>query len=55
MEARAQEEHNHELQEEAKRLVDEKLARVAWQNKQLEEKLMEVLEGQLSQATLEVD
>ena len=55
MEARAQEEHNHELQEEAKRLVDEKLARVAWQNKWLEEKLMEVLEGQLSQATLEVN
>ena len=55
VEARAQEEHNRELREEAKCLVNEKLARAVRQDKQLEEKLMEVLEGQLSQAVLEVD
>ena len=54
-EARAREEHDCELREEAKRLVDEKLARVARQDKWLEEKLMEVLEGRLSQEALEID
>ena len=54
-EARAQEEHDRELQAEVKCLVDEKLARAVWQDKQLEEKLTEVLEGRLSQAALEVN
>ena len=35
--------------------VDEKLARVVRWDRQLEEKLMEVLEGQLPQVALEVD
>ena len=55
VEARAREEHDCELREEAKRLVDKKLARVAQWDKRLEEKLMEVLEGQLSQVALVVD
>ena len=55
MEARAQEEHNWKLQEEAKHVVDEKLVRVVKQDRWLKEKLMAVLEGWLSQAVLEVD
>ena len=55
VEARAQEEQNYKLREEAKRLVDKKLARVARWDRWLEEKLMEVLEGQLPQVVLEVD
>ena len=55
VEERAQEKHNCKLQEEAKHLVDEKLARAVKQDSQLEEKLTEVLEGQLTQAELEID
>ena len=54
-EARAQEEHDCEVQEEAKHLVNKKLARAVRRDKQLEEKLMVVLEGRLSQDVLEVD
>ena len=36
-------------------LVDEKLARAVKRDRQLEEKLTVVLEGQLSQAELEID
>ena len=54
-EARAWEEHNHKLQEEAKCLIDERLARVVRQDRWLEEKLTEVLEGRLTQAELEID
>ena len=54
-EARAREEHDRKFQEEAKRLVDEKLARAAKRDRQLEEKLTAVLDGQLSQEALEVD
>ena len=53
--ARAQKEHNRKLQEEVKHLVDKKLVRAVKQDRWLEEKLMEVLEGRLSQAALEVD
>ena len=38
-----------------KQLVEEKLARAAKRDRRLEEKLMAVLEGQLSQEALEVD
>ena len=55
VEARAREEHDCEVQEEVKHLVDKKLARVVRWDKQLEEKLMVVLEGRLSQDVLEVD
>ena len=55
MEARAREEHDRELQEEVKRLVNEKLARAAQRDKRLEEKLTEVLEDRLSQEVLEID
>ena len=55
VEARAQEEHDHELQEEAKHLMDKKMARAMKRDRRLEEKLMVVLEGQLSQEALEVD
>ena len=54
-EAKAREEHDQKFREEAKQLVDEKLARVAKRDRQLEEKLMVVLEGRLSQEALEVD
>ena len=54
-EARAWEEQNHKLQEEAKRLVDEKLARAVKRDRWLEEKLTAVLEGQLNQEALEVN
>ena len=54
-EARAWEEHDHEVQEEAKCLVDDKLVRAAKRDRWLEEKLTPVLEGRLSQAELEVD
>ena len=55
MEVRAQEEHDRKLQEEAQWIVDEKLARAAKQDRRLEEKLMAVLEGWLSQEALEVN
>ena len=55
MEARAQEEHNCKLQEEVKCLINEKLARAVRWDRRLEEKLTEVLEGQLTQAELEID
>ena len=54
-EARALEEHDHKFQEEAKWLIDEKLARAAKRDRRLEEKLMAVLEGRMSQAELEID
>ena len=38
-----------------KRLIEEKLARAAKRDRRLEEKLMAVLEGQMSQAVLEID
>ena len=52
-EARAQEEYDRKLREEAKWVVDEKMARVAKRDRQLEEKLMAVLEGRMSQVELE--
>ena len=55
VEARALEEHDRKLREEAQRIVDEKLARAAKRDRRLEEKLTAVLEGQLSQDALEVD
>ena len=54
-EARAQEEYNWKLREEAKRVVNEKMARAAKRDRRLEEKLMAVLEGRMSQAELEID
>ena len=54
-EARSQEERDGEVQEEAKRLVEEKLARAVKRDRWLEEKLTAVLEGQMSQAELEID
>ena len=55
MEARAWKEHDRKFQEEAKWLVDEKLARAAKRDRRLKEKLTAVLEGRLSQEALEVD
>ena len=54
-EARAWEEQSCKLQEEVKRLADKKLVRAAKRDRRLEEKLTVVLEGQLTQAELEVD
>ena len=54
-EARAREEQSRKLREEVKRLADEKLARAAKRDRWLEEKLMAVLEGRMSQAELEID
>ena len=54
-EVRAREEHGRKLREEAKRVVDEKMARAAKRDRRLEEKLMAVLEGRMDQAELEVD
>ena len=54
-EARSREERDREVREEAKRLVEEKLARAAKRDRRLEEKLMAVLEGWMSQAELEID
>ena len=53
-EARAQD-HDWQLREEVKRLADEKLVRVAKQDRRLKEKLTAVLEGQMSQVELEID
>ena len=44
-EARGREDHDQQLQEEVRRLANEKLARAAKQDRQLKEKLMAVLEG----------
>ena len=55
MEARAREDHNWRLQEEAKHVVDEKLVRAAKRDRQLKEKLTVVLEGWMSQVELEID
>ena len=55
VEARSREERDGEVQEEAKRLIEEKLARAAKRDRRLEEKLTVVLEGQMSQAELEID
>ena len=54
-EARAREEHDRKIREQAQRIVDEKLAKAAKRDRRLEEKLMAVLEGRLSQEALEVD
>ena len=54
-EARSREERDREVREEAQRLIEEKLARAAKRDRWLEEKLMAVLEGRLSQEALEVD
>ena len=54
-EARAWEEHNCKLQEEAKCLIDKKMARAVKQDRWLKEKLMEVLEGRLTQVELEIN
>ena len=54
VEARAWEEHNRKFREEAKQLVDEKLARAAKRDRRLEEKLTVVLEGRLSQEVEEM-
>ena len=55
VEARSREDRDREVREEAKRLIEEKLARAAKRDRRLEEKLMAVLEGQMSQAELEID
>ena len=55
VEARSREERDHEVQEEVKWLIEEKLARAAKRDRQLEEKLTAVLEGWMSQAELEID
>ena len=55
VEARAWEEHDHELREEVKHLIDEKMARVVKRDRRLKEKLTAVLEGWLTQAELEVN
>ena len=49
------EETEARAREEAKRVIDEKLVRAAKRDRRLEEKLMVVLEGQMSQAELEID
>ena len=54
-EARAREDHDQKLREEAQWIVDKRLARAAKRDRRLEEKLMAVLEGCLSQEALEVD
>ena len=54
-EARSREERDQEVREEVKQLIEEKLARAAKRDRQLEEKLTAVLEGQLSQEALEVN
>ena len=54
-EARSREERDREVREEAKRLVEEKLARAAKRDRRLEEKLTAVLEGRMSQVELEID
>ena len=51
-EVRAQAEQDCKLREEVQHIVEEKLARVVRWDKQLEEKLMEGLEGQLTQVAL---
>ena len=51
---RVREETEARAREEAKRIIDEKLARVAKQDRWLEEKLTVVLEGRMSQAELEI-
>ena len=53
--ARAREDHDWQLREEVKHLTDEKLVRAAKRDRRLEEKLMAVLEGWMSQAELEMD
>ena len=55
VEARSREECNREVREEVKWLIEEKLARAAKRDRQLEEKLTAVLEGWMSQAELEID
>ena len=55
MEARAQEEYDRKLREEAKCIVDKKLARAAKRDRRLKEKLTAVLEGWMSQVELEID
>ena len=45
MEARAREEHDQKLQEEAQHIVGDKLARAAKWDRQLGDTLMAVLEG----------
>ena len=54
-EARSREERDCEVREEVKWLIKEKLARAAKRDRRLEEKLMAVLEGRMSQAELEID
>ena len=54
-EARAREDYDRKLREEAKWVVDEKMARAAKRDRRLEEKLTAVLEGRMSQAELEND
>ena len=54
-EARAREDHDRKLREEAQQIVDKRLARAAKRDRRLEEKLTAVLEGRLSQEVLELD
>ena len=54
-EARAREDHDRQLREEVKCLANKKLARAAKRDRQLKEQLTAVLEGQMSQAELEID
>ena len=54
-EVSSREKRDREVREEAKRLVEEKLAKAAKRDRRLEEKLMAVLEGRMNQAELEID
>ena len=54
-EARACEDHNHRIQEETECIVQEKVTRAALQDKWLEEKLMALLAGQMTQEEFQED
>ena len=54
-EAKARDEQDRKLREEVEHIIEEKLARAVKWDKQLEEKLMEVLEGWLTQVAIEND
>ena len=54
-EARAQEEHDHRIQDEAAHIMHEKVARVARQDKRVREKLMELLDHQITQEAFQED
>ena len=55
VDAKAWKVHNCNIREEAEHIVEEKLKRAAKQDKHLEDKLTEVLEGQMTQEAFERD